>query len=126
MLIARLDCTCCVGICLISANVKIIDKIALQCIADHLGSVIEKEQAGFRSRSSCVIHINTPRIIVGQCAELRLLHLFFIDFEKTLGNVNRESIWNALFRLGISEKLKALIRATYGSTEYHDLNLEAI
>lgn len=50
----------------------------------HLNSLIDREQADFRSRSSGTDHINTLRIIVELWAEIDLsLHLVFIYFEKT-------------------------------------------
>ena len=46
------------GICVLPAISKIISKVLLDRIKDHLYSSIDREQAGFRPGSSCVDHIN--------------------------------------------------------------------
>ena len=44
------------GICVLPAIFKIISKVILDRIKDHLYSTIDREQAGFRIGSSCVDH----------------------------------------------------------------------
>lgn len=45
-------------------------------------------------------HINTFRIIVEQDAEYRiLLHLLFVNFEKSVDSINKECICNYLYLL---------------------------
>ena len=64
------------GICVLPEIPKIIFKVILDRIKDHLYSSIDREQAGFRPGSSCVDHINKLRIIIEQSAEYRSdLHL---------------------------------------------------
>ena len=89
---------------------KIISKVILDRIKDHLYSTIDREQAGFRPGSSCVDHINTVRLIIGQSAEYRSdLHLVFVDFEKAFDSMNREVLWMALRRRGIPSKIQSVI-----------------
>ena len=69
---------------------KIISKLILVRIKDHLYFNIDREQAGFRPGSSYVDHINTLRIIIEQSAEYRSdLHLALVDFGKAFDSVNR-------------------------------------
>ena len=73
-------------ICVMPAISKVICKVILDQIKDHLYSTIDREQAGFRPRSSCVDHINAlRRLIIEQSAEYRSdLQLVVVDFEKSL------------------------------------------
>ena len=59
------------GICVLPAISKIISKVRLDRIKDHIYSTKHREQAGFRPGSSCVDHINTLRLIIEQSAEYR-------------------------------------------------------
>ena len=69
---------------------KIISKVILDRLKDHLYSTKDREQAGFRPGSFCVDHINTLRLIIEQSTEYRSdLHLVFVDFEKAFDNVDR-------------------------------------
>ena len=69
-------------VCALPAISKIICKVILDRIKEHLYSTIDREQAGFRPGSSCVDHINTLRIIIEQSTEYCSdLHLVFVDFE---------------------------------------------
>ena len=94
------------GICVLPAISKIISKVILDRIKDHLYSNIDREQAGFRPGSSCVDHINTLRLIIEQSAEYRSdLHLVFVDFEKAFDSVDRELLWMELRRRGTPNKI---------------------
>ena len=64
---------------------------------DHLYSTIDRELAGFRPGSSCVVHINTLQSIIEQSAEYRFdLHLVFVDFEKAFDSGDGEALLMAL------------------------------
>ena len=94
-------------ICVLSAISKIISKVILHRINDHLYSTIVREQSGFRHGSSCVDHINTLRLIIEQSAEYRFdLQLVFADFEKAFDSVDREILWMALSRRAIPNKFR--------------------
>ena len=75
---------------------KIIFKVMLDRIKDHLYSTIDREQAGFRPESYCVDHINTLRLIIEQSAEYHFGFQLYLDFVKALGSVNREGLLMAL------------------------------
>ena len=75
----RFECDNWRGICVLPTVAKVIAKIILERIKEHLESLIDREQAGFRTGSSCIDPINTSRIILEQCAEFRFalaLHQF--------------------------------------------------
>jgi hypothetical protein len=102
------------GICVQPIASKIVARILLERIKTHIEAQLDDEQAGFRTGSSCIDHINTLRIIIEQCVEFRSpLHLLFIDFEKAFDSVRREYIWAALRNKGIPEKIIAIIKASY-------------
>ena len=108
------DCSNWRGICVLPAVAKIISKIILNRIKNHIEANISSCQAGFRSGYSCADHINTLRIIIEQCGEYNSkLYLLFIDFEKAFDSINRDCIWLSLRRRGIPEKLISLIKESY-------------
>lgn len=87
-------------------------KVILERIRLHLENLIDRKEANFRSASFCTGSINTFRIIMQQCTELRSpLYLPFIEF----------CIWRSLHKNGISGKLIAIIRGTYGDVDCHML-----
>lgn len=62
-----------------------------------IGATRRRQQAGW----SCMYHITT----LEQVKEFQDLRLVFVDFEKTFDRFDHESIWPALRRKGVSEKL---------------------
>ena len=87
------------GIWVFAAISKIISKLILVRLKDHLYSSIDREQISYRPGSSCVDHINTLRLIIDQSAKYRSdLYLVFVDFEKAFDSVDREDLWMALRR----------------------------
>ena len=67
---------------------KISSKIILERLKQHLYSIIDAEQAGFRPGSSYTDHINTIDVIVEQRVEHRSdLSMGFIDFEKAFDSI---------------------------------------
>ena len=48
---------------------KLISKIILERLKQHLYSTIVAEETGFRPGSSCTDHINTIHILIEQCVE---------------------------------------------------------
>ena len=58
------DCDDWRGICVFPVVAKIISKIILERLKQHLYSTIDAEQAGFRPRSSYTEHINTICILI--------------------------------------------------------------
>lgn len=79
----------------------------------HLESLIDREQAGFLSKSYCDGHINNLRLSVEQYAEYRYpLRVLFIDFEKA-STASIKSIYildKKLHRGKILERIEVLSR----------------
>ena len=68
---------------------KIISKIILERLKQHLYSTIDAQHAGFNPESSCIDHINMIRILIEQCVEHRSdLSMVFIDFEKAINSIH--------------------------------------
>ena len=108
------------GICDLPAISKIISKVILDRIKDHLYAIIDPEQTDFRP---CVDHINTLRIIIEHSAEYRSdLYLFFVHFEKAFDSVEREGIWMALRRRRITNKMVSVIQSTYNGAKRRELH----
>ena len=102
------------GICVLPSIYKLVAKVILDRVKEHLYNTIDATQVGFRPGYSCADHINTIRIIIEQCAAFKIdLHLLFIDFEKAFDSVRRDCLWAALRRRGVSEKIIRLIKASY-------------
>ena len=85
----------------LARNLKIIFEVILDQIKDHLYSIIDREQTGFRPGSSCVDHINTLRTMIEQSAEYRTDH---VEFQKASDSMDREDLWLELRRRGIANK----------------------
>ena len=104
---------------------KIISKVILDRIKDHLYSTIDREQAGFIPVSSCVDHIHTLRLFIDQSTEYSSeFHLVFVDFD----SVNGEGLWLALRRRGISNKIVSVIKSTYNGAKcrvLHNVTISA-
>ena len=84
------------GICVLPSISKIISKFILARIKDHLYSTIDREQAGFRPGSCCVVHINMLQIITEQNSEYQSgFNQVFVDFKKAFDSVDREGSWVA-------------------------------
>ena len=108
------DCNNWRGICVLPSVHKIVTKVILDRLKEHLYNTVDAAQAGFRPGSSCADHINTIRIIIEQCAAYKVdLHLLFVDFEKAFDSVRRQCLWVALRRRGVPEKFISMIKSSY-------------
>ena len=101
-------------ITLLNYVVKVFAFIILERVAPVFNTKLRTEQHDFRPKRSCVDHINSLRIIIGQSVEWRSpLYMFFIDFERAFDTIKRHAIWTALKNVGVPEKIIALIRELY-------------
>jgi hypothetical protein len=81
---------------------KVFTRIILDRISGILETGIRKEQAGFRPNRSCIVQINTLRIIIEQSLEFQSrLYLLFVDYQKAFDSVDRRWIWKALEERGL-------------------------
>jgi hypothetical protein len=103
-------------ITLLSVPSKVLTRVLLNRIKEHVDLRLRKEQAGFRPNRSCIDQVNTLRIIIEQCIELSSrLYTLFIDFEKAFDSVNREAMWKEVKRYGVPTQIFNLIKETYRS-----------
>ena len=102
------------GIALPSTTSKIFSKIILNRLGAGIDPQLRNEQAGFRKGKSCSDHIFTLRQILEQSKEWNTtLYTTFIDLEKALDSVHRESFWRILRYYGIPRKIVNIIRMLY-------------
>jgi hypothetical protein len=70
------------SITLLSVPSKVLTRVLLNRIKEHVNVRLRKEQAGFRPNHSCIDQIKTLHIIIEQCIEWSsCLYTVFIDFE---------------------------------------------
>ena len=92
-------------ITLLNTAVKVLGFIILERVAPVLNTTLRTEQNGFRSKRSCVDHINSLRIIIEQLVEFRSpLNMLFIDFERAFDSIKRHVIWTALKNVGVQDE----------------------
>jgi hypothetical protein len=98
----------------LSVPSKVLTRILLNRIKEHVNLRLRKEQAGFRPNSSYTYQINTLRIIIEQCIEWSSrLYTVFIDFEEAFDWIKREAIWKEVKRYGVPTQIVILIKETY-------------
>ena len=76
---------------------KIFNKIILELIKNSLEMNLRKEQAGFRHNRSCIVQINTLRVIIEQCVEFRSpFYMLFVDYQRAFDFLSRAWIWDEI------------------------------
>jgi hypothetical protein len=104
------------GITLLSIPSKVFTRIILNRIRDLIDTCLRTEQAGFRSNRSCTDQINTLRIIIEQINEfIANLYHVFMDFEKALDSLKKNSLWKSMRTYGLPEKIVSVIKETYSN-----------
>ncbi|KAG8190868.1 hypothetical protein JTE90_010293 [Oedothorax gibbosus] len=79
---------------------------------------LRPEQAVFRANRACIDHITSLRIIIEQSIEWQsTVYLNFIDFEKALDSIHRDTLWKLLKYYGTPECLVNIIK-TYKKLQY--------
>ncbi len=105
------------GIMLLSVPGKVLNRVILERINTAVDPKLRDQQAGFRSNRSCMDQIATLRIIVEQSIEWNSpLFINFIDYEKALDRLDRDTLWKLLRCYGIQEKIITIIQNTYQGT----------
>ena len=85
-------------------------------MSSAVDKVLMSEQAGFRGGRSSTDQIFSFRNSIVQCSELHWkLYINFIDFQKTLDNIRRGSLWNILRISGISTHVVNIIKQFYSN-----------
>ena len=91
------DCSNCRGIMLLSTLGKVLNRVLLERMKGAVDPKLRDQQAGFRRNRSCADQMASLRIIVEQSLAWNFpLYINFIDYEKALDNVDRETMWKLL------------------------------
>ena len=99
---------------LLSVPGKVLNRIILERLKNEVDNILRDHQAGFRQDRGCIYQIATPRIIVEQSMEFdSSLYINFVDYEKAVDSLDRDTLWKLLQHYGIPEKIITLIRNTY-------------
>ena len=80
--------------------------------------VINDAQAGFRKGRSTIDHIFTLHAAIEKhLLKNTKLYVAFVDFQKAYDRVNRNVLWNVLFKTGIQGKMLKMLRAMYSTVQ---------
>ena len=75
---------------------------------------LREEQAGFMKGRGCTDQIFALHNIIQQCTEWqRQLYINFVDFQKAIDSIYRESLWKILRGYGIPLKIVNIIKTFY-------------
>ncbi|TGW14455.1 hypothetical protein EIL50_05460, partial [bacterium NHP-B] len=97
---------------------KVLARILLRRIRDHLLRHQRLEQSGFTPGKSTIDRILALRVIVERRREFgRGLLAAYIDLKKAFDTVHRESLWEILRLRGIPTRIIGLIASLYTGTE---------
>jgi len=101
------------GISLLSAAGKVMARIVLNRITQHLlDDVVSESQCGFRSNRGTIDMVFTLRQIQEKCREQNQnLYIMFVDLTKAFDTVSREGLWSILSKLGCPPKFVSIIRS---------------
>ena len=100
------DCNNWREITLLSIPSKILAKIAINRLSNVVDSRSREEQAGFRKGKGCIHQMFTLRNVTEQCTGWqRKLYINFVDFEKALDNIHRNSLWKILRHYGTPQEI---------------------
>ncbi|KAI8516990.1 hypothetical protein Bbelb_055710 [Branchiostoma belcheri] len=106
----RVSCDNHRGISLLSAAGKVMARIVLNRITQHL--LDDESQCGFRSNRGNIDMIFTLRQIQEKCREQNQnLYILFVDLTKAFDTVSREGLWCILSKLGCPSKFVSIIRS---------------
>ena len=94
----------------------VVGKVVARVLQERLQKLAEDElpesQCGFRARRSCADMLFTVRQFVEKSWEHKSkAFLTFVDLKKAYDSVPRETMWLALGKLGVPEKIMRLIRS---------------
>ena len=101
------------GISLLSNPGKILARILLNRITEHLvDSVVSESQCGFRKNRGTVDMVFAVRQLQEKCIEQRQdLYLLFIDLTKAFDTVSRPGLWAILSKLGCPPKFVRAVQS---------------
>jgi hypothetical protein len=104
------------GISLLSVPSKVLSRILLRCIQNHIKPQIRREKVGFRTGKSCIELTNTLCIRIKQSVEWQTdLYLLFIDFEKAFNRLDEQNMWSVLRAKSVPGKIISPIKEAYNN-----------
>ena len=100
------------GISLLSIAGKIITRVLLNRIIEHLAdSVVSESQCGFRKKRGTIDMIFAVRQLQEKCVEQHQdLYMLFIDLTKAFDTVSRPGLWSILAKLGCPPNFIRMVR----------------
>ena len=102
------------SITLLSVPSKIIAKIIIKRILHTVDTGMRKKRAGLRKERGCTDEIFTLRVIIEQCTEWqKQLYINFVDFDKTIDSIYRDSLRRFLRAYGIPLHIVQIIKSFY-------------
>ena len=110
---SRDDCGNYRGIALLSAVGKVLCRILLDRLLNHVADdTLPESQSGFRTGRGTTDMIFSARQLQEKCIEQgRDLYQVFIDLTKAFDTVNRDALWEILRKLGCPEKFLAVLQS---------------
>ena len=108
----RAECGNSRGISLLSVAGKVLAKIMLTRLLEHVVDlVLPESQRGFRRGRSTINMISVARQLQEKCREQHKdLFLAFVDLTKALDTVNRDLLWNILRKFGCPPTFIAMLQ----------------
>ena len=98
---------------LLSVHGNVLNRVILERLKTVVDARFRDHQAGFRKDRCCTDQIVTLRTIVEQSMKWDLsLCINFVNYEKALNSLDRETLWKLLRHHGIPEKCISMMRST--------------
>jgi sorting nexin-29 len=106
------------GIRLLCVACKIFSNILFNRLMLYVEATTGDYQCGYRGERSTVDQIFTIRLILEKCSEHgKDTHNLFIDFKAAYDSIDTHSLYAAMEKLNIPQKLIALIKAAMNNTQ---------
>ena len=97
-----------------STAARVIGRVIITRIRDGVGYQLRPKQARYRKWRSTTEQTFVLHNIIEQIIEWNpCLYLCFVDFEKALDSIHRETLWHLLRTYGIPTKLVDMIKVMY-------------
>ena len=101
------------GICLLSVAGKVLARVLLNRLNEHLvqSGLLPESQCGFRKDRGTIDMIFTARQLQEKCQEQNMdLYMTFVDLTKAFDTVSLEGLWKIMAKFGYPTKFIAMVR----------------
>ena len=105
------------GICLLSTAGKILARVLLNWLNEHLerSGLLLESQYGLRKNRGTINMIFTARQLQEKCQEQSVdIYMTFVDLTKAFDTVSREGLWKIMAKFGCPARFIAMVR------QFHD------